>query len=101
MLKDAGLIPVAQATIRSAENEEVRLEYLLHNITGPEGGAYYGLRVDKYLPNGELIESADSLPFTGSLKRAATLAEVFAAGTVTPCVLQEMVTEWQEDIIVV
>ena len=100
MSKNNGLISVAQATIHTDDEVELRLNYSLCSVADQEGKARYSLRVDKYHPGGELIESKESLPFTYSLREAAVLVEAFAAGTVMPCALQEMVTEWKDDIIV-
>ena len=87
-------IAVAQATIHPEGGELSVLDYSLLCTAGPEGETLYGLRVDKRCPNGTLQEREETDAITGSLDEAMTLAKAFAAGTVPPCVLLEMVDEW-------
>ena len=94
MMKSNEIITVAQETIHPEDRGVLTLEYFLVPTTGPEEETLYKLRVDMRNAAGELTERQDSKPLTGSLKEATALAEKFAAGTVTPCVLQEMVDEW-------
>jgi len=70
------------------------LKYFLCCFTGPEGEALYGLRVDMHNPLGDLLEREETEALTGSKDEITVLAEAFAAGTVMPCVLKEMVAEW-------
>jgi len=95
------IIPVAKATIQPEDSELLVLDYSLRCLTGPEGETLYGLRVDKRLPNGVLIEREETPGLTGSMEDAKTLAETFAAGTVPPCVLLEMVAEYYEPMFTV
>jgi len=88
------VIPIAQATVQPDDGKVVELEYFVRCITGPEGEALYGLRVDKRQPGGDLIEREETEALTGSIDEATVLAEAFAEGTVMPCVLLEMVEEW-------
>jgi len=94
MSRVSNVIAVAQATIHPEGGELAALEYFLRCFTGPEGEILYGLRVDKRHPGGDLIEREETEALTGSLHEVTVLAEAFAAGTVTPCVLLEMVEEW-------
>ena len=87
-------IAVAQETIHPEGGTALALEYFLIPTTGPEGETLYKLRVDMRNACGDLVERQDTKPLTGSLKEATALAEKFATGTVTPCVLLEMVEEW-------
>ena len=84
----------AKAAIELENGEQLALEYSLRYFTGPEEEALYGLRVDKRTTQGQLVEREETSAITASLEVAKALAEAFAAGTVTPCVLQEMVHEW-------
>jgi len=86
--------PVAQATIHPEGGELMELEYFLRSYTGPEGETLYGMRVDMRHPGGDLIEREETQALSGSMADVAELVEAFAAGTVPPCVLHEMVTEW-------
>jgi len=90
------IIPVAKATIQPEDSELLVLDYALRLIPGPEGEALYGLRVDKRSSDGVLLEREETPILTGSLEEAKALAETFAAGTVPPCVLLEMVAEYYE-----
>ena len=95
MLRASRLISVANMTVYPEDGMRFVLEYSLRHTTGPEGENFFALKVDKSHPNGFLIESEDAPLCTGSLDQALLLAERFAAGAVMPCVLQEMVDEWQ------
>ena len=90
----SNIIQIAKSTVRLESGEMTSLEYFLRSFTGPEGEALYGLRVDMRRPDGELVERNETEPLTGSIEEATVLAEAFAAGTVMPCVLIEMVEEW-------
>ena len=96
MLSHNQAILIAQTTIRPDEGEALALEYFVCMQTGSEDEVLYGLRVDKRHPDGGLIEREETPALTGSLAEAKTLAETFAAGSVPPCVLLEMVDEWYE-----
>ena len=87
-------IAVAQATIHPDDGELSVLDYSLRCTTGPEGETLYRLRVDKRCPNGNLKEREETAAITSSLDEAMALAKAFAAGTVPPCVLLEMVDDW-------
>lgn len=89
-------IAIAQTTIQPDDGGILALEYFVCLLTGQEGEVLYGLRVDKRHPGGELIEREETPALTGSLAEITALAETFAAGTVPPCVLLEMVDEWYE-----
>ena len=88
-------IAIATATIRPEGSELLNLEYTLFNVTGQEGEVLYALRVDKRSANGNLLEREETHGLTGSLEDATAMAKAFAAGTVPPCVLLEMVEEWE------
>lgn len=88
------LITIAHGVIYPKEEDLKVLKYSIRLATGQEGEDLFGLRVDKYDNNGIVIESNETQAFTGSIKKAISLAEDFAAGTVTPCVLDEMIDEW-------
>ena len=90
------VIAVAEAAIQPDEGELLNLRYSLRCLTGPSGEALYGLQVDKRFPNGLLIEREETHGLTTSLDEATALAKAFAAGTVPPCVLLEMVDEWHD-----
>jgi len=93
-MNGTNIIAVAQATIHPEGGELMNLEYFLRQFTGPEGEALYGLRVDMRRPGGELVEREETEALTGSIAEVTVLAEAFAAGTVMPYVLLEMVEEW-------
>jgi len=91
---NANVIAVAQSTVHPEGGELMTLEYFLREFTGPEGEALYGLRVDMRRPGGDLAERQETEALTGSIAEATVLAEAFAAGTVMPYTLLEMVDEW-------
>ena len=95
------IIPIAKATIQPEDGGQLLLDYALRCVTGPEGETLYGLRVDKRFPNGVLVEREETPGLTGSLEEASNLAEIFAAGTVPPCVLLEMVAEYYQPMFTV
>lgn len=90
------IIAVAQASILPDSGEQLILEYYIRQYTGAEDEILYGLRVDKRSTEGVLIEREETPALTGSLQEATSLAERFAAGTVPPCTLLELVDEWHE-----
>ena len=96
MLSHDQAILTAKATINPDESEALALEYFVCMQTGSEDEVLYGLRVDKRHLDGGLIEREETPALTGSLAEAKALAETFAAGTVPPSVLLEMVDEWHE-----
>ena len=69
------------------------LEYYICQDVVRGRGLVYGLRVDKRCLDGVLLEREETPPFTTSREEATALASMFAAGTVPPCVLLEMVDE--------
>ena len=87
-------IPITQAKVTTDNEKTLVLEYSLRCINGSGGGELYGLRVDKRSPTGALLEREETPALTDSRVEAIALAEAFAAGTVPPCVLLEMVDEW-------
>ena len=88
------LVPIASTVITPEDSGPLTLEYALRKITGPEGEELYALRVDKRTNEGALVEREETPAITGSLEDATAIANAFAAGTVPPCVLIEMVDEW-------
>ena len=90
------VIAVAESAIQPEDGELLNLKYSLRCLTGPSGDTLYGLQVDKRHPNGHLIEREETHGLTSSIDEATALAKVFAAGTVPPCVLLEMVDEWHD-----
>ena len=96
MLSGNDSIAIAQATIHPDEDGVLTLEYYVCIFTGLEGEVLYGLRVDKRHQEGGLIEREETPPITGSLAEIKAMAERFAAGTVPPCVLLEIIDEWYE-----
>jgi len=88
------ITPIAKAIIHPEDDDQVALEYAVRCIVGPEGETLYGLRVDKRSLAGVLIEREETPGLTGSMDEATVLAETFAAGTVPPCVLLEMVADY-------
>ena len=93
-MNSTNIIEIAKSTVQLESGELMSLEYFLRCFTGPEGEALYGLRVDMRRPDGQLVERQETEPLTGSIEEATVLAEAFAAGTVMPYVLLEMVEEW-------
>jgi len=93
-MQNANVIAVANSTVQPESGEEMTLEYFLCQHIGPEGEMLYSLRVDMRRPGGDLVESEETNALTGSKEEATVLAEAFAAGTVMPYVLLEMVEEW-------
>ena len=94
MEKGKKIIPVTQAEFALDNETTFMLEYSLSCIAGSKGGEVYGLRVDKRCPTGELLERVETPAITDSRVEAMALMEAFAAGTVPPCVLLEMIDEW-------
>lgn len=99
--KNQQIISISQELIHPEDGNPLTLEYFLVGTTGQEGETLYKLRVDMRNPGGDLLEREETRPFTGSLQEATALAETFAKGTVTPCVLQEMMEEWFEEPVLV
>ena len=95
---NASIIPVAHATYHPEGESTMALDYFILSFTGPEGEALYGLRVDKSSLSGTLVEREETEAVTGSFKEITAIAEAFAAGTVPPCVLHEMVYEWFDEL---
>ena len=87
---------VAQAIICPDNSEAMTLEYFLRKLTDPDGEIAYGLRVDKRQQKGVLVEREETTALTRSLADITAMAKAFAAGSVPPCVLIEMVDEWHE-----
>ena len=94
MVKTNNVIPVTTTTVHPDDGEMAILEYYLRCFTGPEDEVLYGLRVDMRHPGGDLIEREETPALTGSMADVVVLAKAFAAGTVMPYVLLEMVEEW-------
>ena len=92
-------IPITKAKITTESGKIFLLEYSIRCIFKPEGGELYGLRVDKRAPTGMLLEREETPALTESLGEATALAKAFAAGTVFPDFLLEMVDEWYEKFI--
>ena len=101
MQSSSDLRAVAKAVIHPEGCEAQTLEYFLRTAAaqGPDGEALYCLRVDKRDPRGILMEREETPPLTSSLEGATKMASIFAAGTVTPCVLLEMADEWYDEIL--
>ena len=98
------LISVASITVHLEDATRnvittITLEYYLHHSLSPDNEDQYGLRVDKTNHAGSVTDSAETPAFTNSLSKAINLAERFAAGTVMPCVLQELTDEWKDEIV--
>ena len=91
-------INIASTVIQPENCDALNLVYSLKKLAGPEGEDLYALRVDKRTPSGTLIEREETPAITGSLDDATAIASAFAAGTVPPCVLLEMVDEWYSTI---
>jgi len=88
-------IAIAKAAIHPEGREVLNLEYTLLRVAGPEGESLYALRVDMRSAGGILLEREETAGLTGSLDDATAMAKAFAEGTVPPCVLLEMVEEWE------
>ena len=93
------IIPVARMSFSPDDVEAMTLEYSLRCVTGPEGEDVFGLRVDKRRQGGQLVEREETPALTSSQGEATAMAKAFAAGTVPPCVLLEMVDEWHESFV--
>ena len=102
MRKGNDLEVVAQAIICPEDSDAMTLKYFLLqlHVPGKEWETQYGLRVDKYHHTGALLEREETQALTSSLDDVTALANAFAAGAVPPCVLNEMVEEWQDVMLV-
>ena len=88
------VIPIAKATIHPEGSQPMTLEYYLRCYTGPEGEDLYGMRIDMRHIGGDLAEREETAALSGCVEDVTVLVNAFAEGTVTPCVLHEMVEEW-------
>lgn len=93
MLKISDVIVVAKETVCTDDGDLLSLEYFIRSFTTPNGEALYGMRIDKRYPSGGLIEREETRALSCSIADVAALVEAFAAGTVMPCVLHEMIEE--------
>ena len=91
-------IAVAQEAFTLENGVQLVLAYSILHLIGPEDEDLYGIRVEKRYPNGNLIEMQDTAGITGSIAEAKAIAEAFAAGTVPPCALLDMIAEWQYSV---
>ena len=78
----------------SESGERWLLQYFLQEYQSSDGSALYGVRVDKLVPEGRLLESNETFAITDSRDKAAAIVEFLSKGTVPPCVLLDMVDEW-------
>ena len=92
-------IPITQTKITTDSEKIFLLEYSIRRISNREGGELYGLRVDKRSQTGMLLEREETPALTESLGEVTALAKAFAAGTVFPDFLLEMVDECYETFI--
>ena len=92
--KESEVINIASTVIQPEDYDALNLVYSLRKLSGPDGEELFALRVDKRTLSGTLIEREETPAITGSLDDATAIANAFAAGTVPPCVLLELVDEW-------
>ena len=93
--RNTGDIAIAKVAFHPPGSDILSLEYTLFQVTGEEGEPLYALRVEKRDASSTLLEREETRGLTGSLEDATVMAKAFAKGTVPPCVLQEMVDEWE------
>ena len=86
---------VAKTTIQTDSGEKWALEYFLQ--IWRDGSEFFGLRVEKSTLEGVIVEREETPAITDSRQSAMDIAKAFAAGSVPPSVLLEMVDEWCSD----
>jgi len=90
---------VTKAEIQTENGEIWVLDYFLQTTEGENGEEFYGLRIDKSTPDGELCEREETPALTNSRDNALALLNAFARGTVPPVTLLEMTDEWLGEIL--
>lgn len=84
---------LADAEIQTDDGAWWTLRYYVRETLSRQTKTSYGIKVEKYTITGELTESNSTPSLTGSYAEAAELAKRLARGSVTPCVLLELVDE--------
>ena len=85
---------ITELTIKQENGDTWVLTYYLTRYPGSEGEDLFGLQVNKCFPDGRLAESEETGAITDTRAQALEVVNAFAAGTVPPCTLLEMVDDW-------
>ncbi|MCL2456483.1 MAG: DUF6514 family protein [Defluviitaleaceae bacterium] len=88
---------IARADLVSECGEKWVLDYYLQHFDGEGDEKFFGLRIDKNSPTGELIEREETFAITESRDDAIIMINAFAKGSVPPVTLLEMADEWYSE----
>jgi hypothetical protein len=90
---------VADAKLQTEDGGTWLLKYFLHIYESESQTPLYGLRVEKYDPQGTAVETQATPALTDCRAESLRLAHRFAKGCVPPCTLLEMADEWAFDCV--
>jgi len=88
---------ISRAEMQPEGGESWVLDYYLQTFDGEEGEKYYGLRIDKSTPAGELREREETGAISENREEALIMIKAFAKGSVPPVTLLEMADEWHSE----
>ena len=89
---------IASNTIQQDDGREWLLDYYLQTYECLSNERLYGMKVNKNTLEGVLVETEETFATTDNRSDALTMVNAFARGTVSPCVLLEMVDEWESEV---
>ena len=93
---------IAFGKLEQEDGQKWLLEYYLQTVKTPEDGTLYGIKVEKSTLDGVLTESEETFAITDNRDEIMLMINAFARGTVPPCVLLEMVDDWEwKDVLAV
>jgi len=93
-MKNTEKSPAAVREMTTEQNVTLVLEYYLQEYEHEEDPVRYGIKVNKSLSAGAVIESAESLALSCDRDEVLEILTYLANGTVPPCTLGEMIDEW-------